>query len=308
MRSHRTLLATLLVACMLSTACLKDVAREVAKDVSDMKALHGELMKQFGDAVFVNINHTGAQVVLNVTFVNSDLNNKAQQDRFNRAQETANIVRTRYPGVKSLHAIWVVFVRDKTRLFVLHETESVDYYGFDKEAKRLMMPEPGTNTGVELATSTNYLEQTNETDISVSGIQLDGTPGKDGLTVLPHFTVGGDARKVKAAPPKEVLFDFASYSPREQFAGEVPIDVIADSTYVFRTKGHFKLSHVSGSVSEFCYLKIPYASFRKMILGKQVLISVNDRAYLLTPNQLIAIRQMSEYVNDSPLSSNAKSH
>jgi hypothetical protein len=299
MRSRRIILATVLVSSLLTAACLKDVVRELAKDISEVKSLHEELTKKFGDAVFVNINQGGDQMVLNVTFINSALNSKGPEDRFNRAQETANIVRTRYPRVQSLNAIWVVFVRDKTTLFVLHERQAVDYYGFDKEANRLTPPQPtGNNFGVELRTATSYLDKTNETDISVSGIQLYGTPGEKGLTVLPHFTVAGDVRAAKSPPPKEVSFDFASYSDREQFGEDVRVEFIADDTYVLRTKGTFNVSRLSGSVSEFCYLKVPYAAFHKMIAAKQLLIGINDRAYLLTPAQFSALRRMDDYVNN----------
>jgi hypothetical protein len=300
MSSRRIILATILVSSLLTAGCLKDVVRELSKQVSDLTSLHNELIKKFGDQVFVNLNEGGGRVVLNVTFINSALNDKTKEDRLARAQETANIVRARYAAINRLSAIWVVFVREKKTLIFISERQSVDYYGFDNQATRqsLSYSSDVNSYGVAVQTSVSYIADVNESDISVSGIQLDGTPGEKGLTVLPHFRVKGDVRAASAAPPKEVSFDFASYANQEQFGKEVPITFIADDTYVLRTKGTFSVSRYSGTVSEFCYLKVPYVAFRKMIAGKQLMIGIGDRAYLLTPHQYAAVQQMIQSVND----------
>lgn len=261
-----------------------------------MKLVHDALTKKFGDSVYVNMNQGGDSMVLNVTFINSALNTKAPEDRFTRAQETANLIRARYPGINNLNAIWIVFVREKTTLILFHEREAIDYYGFDKEAKRLSLPSGLNSYGVELRTATSYLDKTNESDISVSGIQLAGIPGEKGLTVLPHFTVSGDVRAAQSRPPRAVSFDFASYADAEQFGANVPIAFIADGKIVLQTTGTFSVSRFSGTVSEFCYLAVPYPAFRKVIAAKQLTIKLGDKEYPLTSYQFAAVRQMGNYI------------
>jgi hypothetical protein len=300
MRSRRIILATVVVFSLLTAGCLRDVVREIAKDLTDTKRLQGDLVKRFGDQVFVTINQGAGHVVLNVAFVNSALNDKAREDRATRAQETAKLVKYSYPGVNKLSAIWIVFVRQKKTFIFIDETQSIDYYGFDKDGTRLTTSygSSNNNSGVELRTASTYIAQDNETDISVSGIQLDGTPGGKGLTMLPHFRLAGDARSINAPPPKVVVFDFASYSDREEFQPDTPVAFIADGKQLLRTGGKLTVSRTPGVVNQFLYVSVPFATFRKMLDAEQLAIKLGDKLYILPPTQFATMKEMLVFVTD----------
>jgi hypothetical protein len=294
MRARRIFLASIVATSLLAAGCLKQVARTIG----EMQTLHAALTKKFGEEVFVNISEATERITLSVTFINSALNDKSANDRAKRAQEAANVVKTSYARAQNLQAIWVFFVRQETKMIVFHYTQTVDYFGFDKNAARLTTPSPASlpgisSYGVEVRTSATYLDKENESDISASGIQLAGIPGEKGLTILPHFRVKGDVRKAKSRPPREVSLDFASYADKSEFEQITAIEFIADGKSVLRTGGTF-----TGTNTQFCYLTVPYSSFRKMIDAKQLTIKLGGKDYPLTPSQLSVIRQMSNYVTE----------
>lgn len=291
MPPHRKLLAAILVSLLLASGC-----KETVKTLGELQVLHNELTKKFGDTVFVRVNEA-AYPILSITFINSALNNKGPQDRQQRAQEAAQIVKANYTRIKSLREIWVVFVRQQSRFVIFHYSESIDGYGFDNEGHLL----PASNEDQPAATSGaratyRYLPSTNESDFSAEGLQLEGEPGGDkGLVVLPHFQVKGQAGVEKVPPPKEVSFDFASYSDKTEFEQTTPVVFLADDRPVFKANATF-----TGDHTQFCYLKVPYATFRRMIAASTLTIRLGAKEYALTPKQFEALRNMNQYVQDDP--------
>ena len=298
MRLRRIILATVLVFPLLTAGCLRDVVRELAKDFANTKNLQGDLAKRFGDEVLVSVEQAGGRIALNVTFVNSPLNDKTRGDRALRAQETANVVQFRYPDVARLNAIWVVFVRERRTLVFIDERQSVDYYGFDNKGMRMSTSTGPTTSTSMLQTSTNYLKDEDETDIAVNGIQLDGTPGAKGVTVLPHFRVKGDLRSDRSEPPKTVMFDFASYSDHEEFQPNTPVAFIADGKPVIALSATFGVSKSSGNVTEFLPVSVPYPKFREMLDAQHLSFGLGAKLYPLTPSQFDAMKQMVVFVKE----------
>jgi hypothetical protein len=291
MYSRRIILASIVVSALLTAGCLKDAVREVSKGIGELMTVRNELVKKYGEDVFVNVYASGGRKTLSVTFINSVLNDKSQAERSKRAQEAAQVVKTHYTNVKDLDVIWVGFVRQTTRFIVFHTTQGLDYFGFDKNGAPLQPPPYNQPAGVELDATAGYLSESDETDISASGIQLEGQPGGLGITVLPYFRVRGDAREEPAAPPKTVTFNFASYSEKPRFTEPVRIAFISDGTTVFQTK-----EDLHGKDAQFCDVNVPYTAFRKMVAGSGLIIKLDDKPYSLTPRQLAALQQMDAYV------------
>lgn len=289
--THRIFLAIVLISSVLASACV----REVVKTLSEIQTVHTALTKRFGDEVHVNVNEAGQVLVITVSFINSGLNQKTPEERFKRAAEAAKIVKTHYARINSVDTIWVGFVRRQTRMFVFHQTEGIDFYPFDKDAKWIQPPEPTTTSGagVALETIANYSSQENETYVFAYGIQLEGEPGKDGVTVLPNFKITGNVNVRRAPPPKTVQFDFASYSSTPQFEETVPITFVADGKTVFQAKGTFY-----GNDAQFCYLPVPYAAFRKIIGARNLQIKLGAKEYQLTPEQFETVKKMGDYVTE----------
>ena len=288
MPPRRIILASILISCVLATACIK----EAAKSLGEVQSLHAELTKKFGDEVYVNVNYTDKNVVLTVTFINSALNEKTPEERFKRAEETAKVVNALYPRIKDVGIIWVGFVRRQTRLVVFHYTQSLNFYPFDRNGQPLQEPRE-TTPGVKLETVANYLSEDDESSVFAYGIQLEGEPGKDGVTVMPYFRTKGDVNVQKGPRPKMVQFDFASYSSTPRFPETVQFTFIADGKPVFRATGTFQ-----GNDAQFCYLPVSYPAFRQMIAAKSLTIKVGAKEYPLTPDQFGAVQKMGDYVTE----------
>jgi hypothetical protein len=290
MRTRRIILATLTASSLLTTACL----REVANSLTEVRKVYEALNKEFGDTVFVNISEAPNHLALNVSFINTALNSRSPEERATRAQRTADIVKQTYTRINKLDAIWVGFVRQETHYVIFHRSEMIDYFGFSKEGRRIVSrsdPSAVTGSGVQLQVTATYSSSSDESDVSVSGIQLDGQPGGLGLTVLPHFNVAGDVRREQARPPRVVLFDFASYSEKPRFRQTEPITFLADKKPVLQIDGKFQ-----GKDAQFCYLPVPYAAFSKMVAAQELTIRLGGKEYELKPAEFALIQRMGDYV------------
>jgi hypothetical protein len=290
MRSRQIILATLVASSLLTTACLK----EVAESLTEVRRVQQALMKEFGDNVFVNVSEHPNHLLLNVTFINSALNSRSGAERAARAQRTAEIVRQTYPRINSVDAIWIAFVRQESHYIFFHQSEMFDYFGFRKDGKKFTSraePESVTGSGVQLEVTATYSSNSDESDVLVSGIQLDGEPGGLGLTVLPHFKVAGDVRREPKRRPAVVSFDFASYSEKPRYRETEPITFFADQKPVLQMDGQFK-----GKDAQFCYLQVPYAAFSKMIAAQELTIKLGGKEYSLKPAEFALLQRMGDYV------------
>jgi hypothetical protein len=300
MLPRRIILASLLAASVLASGCLKDAAITLG----ELQRVRSEINKKFGEDVNVHLG-AGQTLTVTITFINSRLNDKTQPERGQRALETAQLVKANYPRIQSVAEIWVVFLRQKSYFFVFHTSNAFEVYGFDKDAQTLQSPHgpdlpsvvtpPETDDApplTERLTFASYSPSRNETDISIGPVALYGKPGV-GLSVSPHFTLPGDATTKKGAPPKEVSFEFASFSSPPVFGESVPVAFIADGKPVLRTNGRFM-----GNEAQFCYLTVPYATFRKLVAAKTLKIKLGGNEYPFPPERFIALQQMAEHVKE----------
>jgi hypothetical protein len=283
----------ILLACLLASSLFAAGCKEAVKTIGELQVLQAALTKQFGDQVSVNVNHTDKNVILTVSFINSALNEKTALDRYRRAEETAKAVNAHYARIKEVGVIWIGFVRYRTRMLVFHYTQTLDFFPFDRNGQPLQPREEPSTSEVRLEVSANYLPNSNESNVFAYGIQLEGQPGQDGVTVLPHFTITGDANAAAGKPPKTVQFDFSSYSSTPRFPETVPITFMADGQQLAQTKATF-----NGHDAQFCKVAVPYAAFRKMIGARSLTIKVGAREYPLTPFQFAALQKMGEYVTE----------
>jgi hypothetical protein len=291
MRSRQIILATLVASALLTTACLK----QVAESLTEVRRVQQALTKEFGDNVFVNLREQPNHLLLNVSFINSALNNKSSEERAARAQRTAEIVKQTFPRINSVEAIWVGFVRQESHYIFFHQSEMFDYFGFRKDGRKFTSraePDGVNGSGVQLEVTASYSSTSDESDVLVSGIQLDGQPGGLGLTVLPHFKVAGDVRRVQKRPPAVVSFDFASYAEKPRYRETEPITFLADKKPVLQINGQFK-----GKDAQFCYLPVPYAAFSKMIAAEELTIKLGGKEFPLKPAEFAAIQRMDEYLS-----------
>jgi predicted small secreted protein len=290
---YRHALWLVLASSLLICGC--NTAKDLGKTLGDLATVRTELIKKFGEQdINLRANTFQNQTNISVVYVNSPLNQKRAEERAKRAQETAEIVRQRYPSIKNVSEIWVGFMRVTTRFVVFHWSEMLEAHGFDNEARALR--DPGTAPLDPNQPIVRYLAGQNKTDISSNGIQLEGTPEK-GVFVVPHFLVAGDVNKARPKPPDEVSLDFAAFSEKPKFPNLTKIVFLSDEKIVYQTEGQFSTSKIADDMySEFLYLKIPIAAFLKISSGSIVKIRLNKYEYTLTESQLLQIQQMSDYL------------
>lgn len=297
MLSRRIFLASILAAALLATGCLKEAIKEATANLSELATVRSALVKRFGDEVNVYVNHNGGRSVLTVTFINSPLNDKTRDERLKRALEAARVVTMNYSRGKNLDVIWIGFARVKTQFIVFHQSQMFDFFPFEPNGAPIDPAKRTTDyhaSGGPLDTTVGYMSNTDESDISISGIQLEGEPGGLGITVLPHFKVQGNAEEQLARPPKDVAFDFASYSEKPRFlTDKTPISFIGGGRVIFQTQAKF-----NGNDAQFCYVSVPYPAFKKMVEGSDLTIKLGDKEYPLTPRQFAAIQKMHTYLTE----------
>jgi len=265
-----------------------------------VRRVYEALTKEFGEQVFVNINEQSNRRALHVSFINSALNNRPPEERAARARRTAEIVKQTYPRINTLDSIWVTFLTQDTHYGFFHRSDVIDYFAFSKDGKiftsRQAQEDAANNTGVngsgvQLEVTASYSSETDQSDVLVSGIQLEGEPGGLGITLLPHYKVSGNVREAKALAPKTVSFDFASYSEKPRFRQTEPIIFLADNKPVLKMDGRFE-----GNDAQFCYLPVPYAAFSKMIAAQDLTIKLGGKEYPIQPAEFAAIQRMDEYL------------
>ena len=116
------------------------------------------------------------------------------------------------------------------------------------------------------------------------------------MTLLPHFKASGNARSTKLSPPKSVSFDFASYSHKQVFPEAVRIAFLAEEKVLVQVDAKFTTSQLAGSVTQFCYLTMPYKTFRRLTAGKDLTVELGDKVYPLSPEQFAGLKKMNDYV------------
>ena len=282
-----------LASCLLAYGC--STAKELGKTLGDLANVRSELIKKFGEKdVNLRVNTFENRINISVIYVNSPLNEKTTDARAKRAQETAEIVKQHYPSIKNISEIWIGFMRATTRLVIFHWSEMIEAYGFDREARALR--DPGMAPLDPSQPVVRYSPSQNKTDISSSGIPLEGTPEK-GVIVVPHFSVAGDVTKITPRPADEVGLDFAAFSEKPKFPNLTKIVFLSDNKIVYLTEGQFSTSKIAdGMYSEFLYLQVPTAVFLKIASGSSVKIKLNEHEYTLTESQILQIQRMSDYL------------
>lgn len=293
-RSSRKVFLATLVLCLVASSC------QMASSLGELSELRAGIMKQYSEPE-VNVNlHNG--IALTITFVNSPLNAMSVDERRKRAETTAAFVRQHYAQAGKIEEIWVSFIRVKSSYIIITYTEGLEHFGFDKQGRligspvddRMSVPDHG------LKVIAKYLPKSDETEVLITSLQLEGNTD-EGVVVLPHFTVRGDATGLRRSDqlPKSVSLDFACYSPKSLFRGATQIKFVADKKIVLNTSGEFSSTRgQDGLYSEFLMLQVSYAAFQLMTSGETLTFVLDDQEYELKREQLQALREMTKYVRD----------
>jgi hypothetical protein len=294
-RQQARAVLTLLV-CLLASGCGK-----FAQDLGEVTRLRAGLIKELHERdVGVNL---GNGTVLTISFVNSPWNDKTSEERSQRAEQTIAFVKGHYASISRMREIWVVFLRAHTHLVFVYNYETIDSFAFDRNGSVLIeSPDQLIDQYAgRTRPAAHYSEALRQTDIIIEHLKLEGD-ASFGMSVMVHFTVPGEATKLKRSlsAPEVVSFDFSSFSEKSMFPGEPPIAAVADGQIVFQTKDQFSTSKSpdTGTFSESLALHIPYKAFRRMVGGKKLTMLIGDRAYDFTGEQVEALHEMTKYVKE----------
>jgi hypothetical protein len=285
-------LTSLLLLCVvIAAAC----SSNVVKSLTAMNALRQRLIQKYGDEVTINLHNSR---FLQVTFVNSPLNNADSARRFARAADAARFVAVNYEPIRTIDQIWIGFVAVETRLVVIHYTRGIESFGFRNSGAPLGDETPATEDA--RAPIARFSDTRNETDISVTRIQLEGDM-KRGIALVPHFAVTGDARRSgsEVPPPEFVVVDFASYSDRPLFSANTNLEIYCDDRLAIKGSARLLSKEQSGTedtIAQFLTARITYKGFYRMANAQKLAIRLGNRRFDLLPEDIEALKGMTAYV------------
>lgn len=276
------------ICLVLSGALLSLACSGALKTLGGLNALHGHLKQKYQDEVAINLQNSR---FLSITFINSSLNKSGPDERAARALEAAVFTARNYEDIKSIQQIWISFVASQTRFVFFHYSQGLDSFGFDRN---------GTPLGDDVRTPVaRFSADRNQTDVSITRIQLEGNMNK-GIAMVPHFTVAGDARRAGSAavPPESVDLDFASYAPKPVFAQDAKLEIYCDDRLILKGLAQLRPSGDSSAdstIAQFLSTRFSFRAFQKMGAARSVKIKLESKTFELSPADIDALAGMSSY-------------
>src|SRR6185437_10858281 len=305
MRRPPKIIHLLVLSALISAGC----SSNLVKSLSALNALQQHLTQKYGDQVTVNLQNSR---YLSIVFVNSPLNHDDESKRLERAHDAAQFVALNYEEIKSVEQVWIAFMASETRMIIFHYNQVIDSFGFDRNGASLAAAT--TRNGVASydeskrendarAPQAVYNPRTNQTDISVTRIQLEGTVNR-GLALVPHFTVEGDARTLGTAiqPPEYVVLDFASYSEKPIFDGNPTLEIYCDDRLALKGFAQLLSGQQSGideTIGQFASTRVPFRLLQRMAKSNRVTIVVAAKRFQLLPDDVVALARIAAYVPNS---------
>lgn len=287
---------TVFIALVLCAVCFSQACSNgFVKRMTEAAKLRQDLMDKYQEKE-VNVNLQNS-VFLTVSFVDSTLNQEDAGKRAARAQDAAKFVVKSLPSIAEIKSIWIMFVATETRWIVFHYHRSLNEYTFNNRGEPIAIIRMN-NSDDPLSPIVRFNPTSNETDISVTRVQLEGNLNH-GIALVPHFTASGNARdpNAKVIAPAFVVFDFASYGDRRIFSSDSDLEIISDGQADFSGKAHL-LSPDSASASnnaQFLTAQIPFEQFAKMGAARSLKVKLNARQFDVGPEAITALRRMAAY-------------
>jgi hypothetical protein len=272
------------------------------KGLGDLHKLQQQLIEKYQEKnVSVRLQNS---TYLAVTFINSPLNQQESTKREARAAQTAQFVVKNFAAIRELQAIWIIFMSSESRFVFFHSYRSLNAFGFNNRGESLrqtVVTAPAAENENPLSPNVRFSTARNETDISLTRVQLNGDLNH-GIALVPYYTAKGDARgpgKVAIAP-RFGTFDFASYADRPLFSGDSKLEIICDGQIQYSGSAHLlspKDSGSEGSTAQFLRTEIPFDQFVKIGAARKATIKLNGKPYDLSPEAIVAFRRLGQLVN-----------
>ncbi len=291
-RCKKSVVSLALISALITTAC----SNGLIKSLAGLNALRQLLIDKYHEDVGVNLQNSR---FLSIVFNNSPLNQQDSAKRAQRAEETAKFVALNYQGIKEIDQVWIYFVASETRFIVVHYSSTIDAFSFDKNGAAMTFA-PTAREDL-LTPIARFNSSRNETDVSITRIQLDGDINH-GVALVPHFTVPGDARKsdMPTPAPESVVFDFASYADTPVFSDNAKLEIYCDDRLALSGMAPLisgKPSEKDQGVGQFLSVQISFKLFKRMAESRNVRIVLGPKRFELLPEDITALGAMSAYVH-----------
>lgn len=287
---------TVFIALVFFAACLSNACSTgFVKRRTEAAKLSQDLMDKYQEKE-VNVNLPSSAFLI-ISFVDSALNQEDAGKRAARAQETAKFVARKFPSIATVQTIWIMFVATERRWIAFHYQRLLNEYSFNNRGE--LMATIRMNTSEDLLSPIVRFNPTaNETDISVTRVQLEGDLNH-GIALVPHFTARGNAGdpNAKVMAPAFVVFDLASYADRRIFSSDGDLEIISDGQTDFSGKAHLLSPDLASesNKAQFLTAQIPFEQFAKMGAAHSVKVKLNARQFDLSPEAIAALRRMAAY-------------
>lgn len=283
---RRAIATCAVCSCLLAFGC------STLKSLRDTARLRQQLIDRYHEPD-INVLMRGDRYLV-IAFVNSPLNNKDQIDRARRAQDAATFALKNFAVVNQINTVAVSFVASEGRLFV-RKTRSLGFFVFDKNGLALDTSGASEDPSRPVA---RFNPARNETDVSITRLQLDGDMNH-GIALVPHFTFKGNVHDANRVAPDSVVFDFASYADRKTFPASARLDILGDGLAVFSGTATLLTPQDSGSedsTAQFLTTQIPFAQFAKIGQAREVKLKLGSKDFVLSRKDIDDLRAMSDYI------------
>jgi len=281
--------------------CLSSCSNGFVKNFAETGKLQQQLRDKYPEKeINVSQRYSGYLVI---SFVDSPLNHQDGAKRAARAEDVARFVVKNFPSIGKIHSISILFMESNRRWAVFRSTRSLSYFSFNNRGEPFR-PTDITNIASEnedpLSPNVRFNPARNETDISLTKIQLEGDLNH-GLAMVPFFTTKGDARPSAqaAVAPRLVGLDFASYADQKLFSSNAKLEVMCDGNHGVPTIAVLlspKDSGSEGSNAQFLTAQIPFDEFVRMGEARKVRVRLNNREYELGADEIAALKRMADFV------------
>jgi hypothetical protein len=238
--------------------------------------------------------------ILVIGLTNSSIGDLGDPERRVEAQRVAFFAKNNYQDIAHVERFWVVFIRQTDVSLLEHHKVLSQPYGFEKA--KLTDPPPAKPLSAAAGHArVQHNPSRDETEISADGILLYGEQAPDGTTrngmnLLPHFTLKGKM----ALEPKEVVLDFAAFSPVAIFDTNRDLVITADGVEVAKGKAKLLSSGeiADGQRAEYLTYTVDYPTFQQLANSNTVTIRIGFKSAVMRPDQLRVLRDMTVTANN----------
>ena len=293
MPSPRTRSAVIIFAldlCLLASAC----SSGPLKSLRNTARLRQQLIDKYHEQD-INVSLRNSRFLF-ISFINSPLNRNDRAERARRAQETAFFAASNFPTIKEIETIGVSFLEAESRFFIYRYSKNLGFFSFDRYGVAV---NSGGSDDDPRKPVVRFNATRNETDVSITRLQLDGDMNH-GIALVPHFTFKGNVSDANRSPPDSVVFDFASYADAKVFPGNASLNIRCDEIVVFSGSARLLTPQDSaseGSTAQFLTAQIPAAQFSKIGTARQVELKLGNKDFELSTEDVKALRAMSLYIS-----------